>query len=524
MIPNVIHFVFGLRDDFGSFPFSFVHYLAIKSAYECNHPAAIKFHHKYEPKGEWWEKSKGYLNLVKVDVPTEIFGNKLLHYAHQTDVLRLEILLREGGIYLDMDVICLNSFRPLLRHDCVMGREGRYGLCNAVIMAKPGSKFLKTWYDQYRNFKSTEWNKHSVFLPLELARRNAEDLHIEDPFAFFWPTISNPGVLWRKIDPRASFLMKSKDRLAQMILQHAYCMHLWNQGWWDKYLKDLAPDYLRKTDNLFSRLCLKFIDPARKPKSCFSADKCRWIIPLVYFILNIARGIYRTMKAMIFPVAKWRAERNLGSVFTSVYHEGLWGGRPGELYSGPGSHDDLICMPYVNRIVGFLKDSGAEKLRVIDLGCGDFNVGRQLAPHCGQYVGADIVEDLIKKHRETQHANNVKFCVLDMIKDELPDGDIALVRQVFQHLSNEQISKILPKLKKYKVVFITEHYPNENDDTIPNKNIVPGVGTRLAVDSGVYLDKPPFNISADSLKLVLEVPAPLGGGGECIRTYKYVPS
>lgn len=523
MIPNVIHFIFGLRADFGSFPFSFVHYLAIKSAHECNPSAAIKFHYKYEPKGEWWEKSKEYLNLVKVDTPTEIFGNKLSHYAHQTDILRLEILLREGGIYLDVDVICLNSFKPLLRHDCVMGREGRYGLCNAVIMAKPGTKFLKTWYDQYRNFKPAEWNKHSVFLPLELARRNAEDLHIEDPFAFFWPTISSPGVLWRKRDPRASFLMKSKEMLAEMILQQAYCMHLWNQGWGNKYLKDLTPAYIRETDNLFSRLCLKFVDPAMERKSCFPASKCRWIIPLVYFTLSLVRGIYRAMKAVIFPVVRWKAERNLRSVFANIYREGLWGGRPGELYSGPGSHDDSICVPYVNKIIEFLKGYEAKKPRVVDLGCGDFNVGRQLAPHCFQYVGADIVEDLIKKHSETEHAKQVRFCVLDMIKDELPDGDIALVRQVFQHLSNEQISKILPKLKKYKVVFITEHYSNENADTIPNKNIVPGAGTRLAVDSGVYLDKPPFNIPADSLELVLEVPVPLGGGDECIRTYKYVP-
>ena len=31
-VPNVIHFCFGLKADFGQRPFSFVHYLAVKTA------------------------------------------------------------------------------------------------------------------------------------------------------------------------------------------------------------------------------------------------------------------------------------------------------------------------------------------------------------------------------------------------------------------------------------------------------------------------------------------------------------
>jgi hypothetical protein len=81
MIPNIIHFIFGLRQDLAGTQFSFIHYLAIKSADECNKPAAINFYYKHEPSGEWWEKSKRYLTLIKIEPPTEIFGNPLMHYA-----------------------------------------------------------------------------------------------------------------------------------------------------------------------------------------------------------------------------------------------------------------------------------------------------------------------------------------------------------------------------------------------------------------------------------------------------------
>src|SRR5687767_12052334 len=56
MIPNRIHFIFGLHPDFGGKPFSFVHYLAIASAAAVNSPSEIILHHAHEPAGEWWER------------------------------------------------------------------------------------------------------------------------------------------------------------------------------------------------------------------------------------------------------------------------------------------------------------------------------------------------------------------------------------------------------------------------------------------------------------------------------------
>ena len=117
-IPNIIHFIYGLKEQLDEF--ELYRYIAIKSAYEVNRPDKIYFYYYYEPHGYWWDKIKPLLTLEKINIPTEIYNQKLYHYAHQTDIVRLEKLIERGGIYLDIDTICINSFKKLLKHDFII--------------------------------------------------------------------------------------------------------------------------------------------------------------------------------------------------------------------------------------------------------------------------------------------------------------------------------------------------------------------------------------------------------------------
>jgi hypothetical protein len=90
MIPNILHFVFGMAPDFGGKPFSLVHYLSVKSAVELNKPSVAYFHYQYEPNGEWWQKAKQLLTLNKITAPESFMGQPLYHVAHKADVVRLQ--------------------------------------------------------------------------------------------------------------------------------------------------------------------------------------------------------------------------------------------------------------------------------------------------------------------------------------------------------------------------------------------------------------------------------------------------
>ncbi len=234
----------------------------------------------------------------------------------------------------------------------------------------------------------------------------------------------------------------------------------------------------------------------------------------------VLRAYHRRKRAQ---EARRNANRSPEEVFSEIYREGVWGGGPEPFYSGSGSSEETIVKPYVAAVKAFLRAYPSGKPAVVDLGCGDFSVGRQIVEDCASYTGVDVVPDLIRHHQETVADPRVKFLHLDIVRDELPPGDVCFVRQVFQHLSNDQISRVLAKLGRYQTVFVTEHYPHDAPGVVPNRDKVHGGGVRLFEQSGVYLDEPPFNVPRSDLELVLEVPGPSFGklyGPTVIRTFR----
>ena len=121
------------------------------------------------------------------------------------------------------------------------------------------------------------------------------------------------------------------------------------------------------------------------------------------------------------------------AVMTQIYDMKLWGGKAFDFYSGAGSHNPTIINPYLNALTTFL-ESFSTPLVVCDLGCGDFNIGSQLAKFTKKYIAIDIVEELIIRNKKLYKEDNLEFYCLDIAKDELPPGDCIIIRQVLQHL------------------------------------------------------------------------------------------
>jgi len=183
-------------------------------------------------------------------------------------------------------------------------------------------------------------------------------------------------------------------------------------------------------------------------------------------------------------------------IFTRIYESGVWGksedpNRP--FFSGSGSSRDDEIAAYVRSVGNFLR-SFQVKPSVVDLGCGDFTVGSQIRKFCEPYVACDVVSNLIAFNRAKFKDLDVEFKVLDLIEDELPLGDVAFVRQVLQHLSNDQISRFVSRVSsKYKFLVVTEHLPtlakfDHNVDKLTSP------GTRMGHESGIVLTSPPFNL------------------------------
>ena len=258
IIPKIIHFIhFGFTD------FVFIHYLAIKTAHINNPDYKIYLYYCKEPVDNiYWNYIKEFCTLVYTEPPTEIFNNKLTRYAHKADIIRLQKLLEHGGIYLDIDVLTNKSFDDLLNTDktCVMGLQATntqfQGLCNAVIFAKPKSKFLQIWYDEYKNFDNSQWDYHSVHLPLLLASQYSDLIDIKSQEAFF-------PCSWFDFD----VLFTKNNNFTK--LDNSYTLHLWETHLMDNLLKYIDYSYLNIYDTPFSNIYRKYTINPNKSQILF---------------------------------------------------------------------------------------------------------------------------------------------------------------------------------------------------------------------------------------------------------------
>ncbi len=221
----------------------------------------------------------------------------------------------------------------------------------------------------------------------------------------------------------------------------------------------------------------------------------------------------RYLKRLSHEIGRRKAERldlsfaplDHKAIFNKIYGQGVWGKKSGlSFFSGPGSHDGKVVTPYVESVKLFLEQIGG-KPSAVDLGCGDFNVGQQIRPFCGNYIACDVVLDLITDNAQKFAALDVDFRCVDMVDDALPKADVIFLRQVLQHLSNAMIAKVLAKVPvSCKHLILTEDIPWQ-DGFSPNLDKPTGPSTRTQFGSGVVVDTLPFGLSFSKRQIICEL-------------------
>lgn len=248
-VPNHLHFVFGLRPDFGGRPFGLLHYLALRSAILVNRPERVTVWIHHEPTGTWWDQVRELVECQPIDDYATYHEVPREHYAHRADVARLRILYEHGGIYLDLDTLCLRPLGDLRRHACVMGWEDaeRKLLCNAIILAEPRSEFVAKMLEAQRDFQPGMWGEISVARNGELATQHPELVHTLPREACYWPSWNQEGYDLLTRRPEIDF-------------PQAICHHLWEHAHWSRGLRSLTVKSLRSGDGYLSRIVERFLE------------------------------------------------------------------------------------------------------------------------------------------------------------------------------------------------------------------------------------------------------------------------
>lgn len=178
-----------------------------------------------------------------------------------------------------------------------------------------------------------------------------------------------------------------------------------------------------------------------------------------------------------------QGRENPEKIFGDIYKNKVWGEK-GDFFSGTGTLSENTA-EYRKFIEEFIKEKKIKS--VVDLGCGDFQIGKKINWNKATYKGIDIVPFLIKRNNKLYSSQKIRFIKRDIIKDKLPDAELCIIKEVFQHFPNKAILKVLKKIRKYKYVIITDCMVEGNRGDL-NKEI------RMGEKRGeIDLRIPPFN-------------------------------
>ena len=381
-------------------------------------------------------------------------------------------------------------------------KNADWGLANAVLLAEPQAPFLLRWLEEYRSFRGTgrrdrTWNEHSVKVPSRLANEHPDELTVLPHTAFCWP-------LWH-----ADHLMWIFESNRPVSTDAAYCHHLWEAMAWN-YLEDLTPASVRSSDTNFNRWAAPYVAglPDAYGMQSLPTRLLKVIRRLPANARKIASTARRSMSRLISRVRRSLMDEQKGRrfIFQEIYRKQLWGwDNRTAFYSGVGSRGEAARV-YVDRMVPLLERLGEElgrPLKIVDLGCGDFEIGRALLARLPgfDYAGCDIVPELVAFNNERFGTDRISFRELDIVSGELPEADVCLVRQVLQHLSNADIARCLARLR-YEYIYVTESHPVDRTGAV-NPDMASGSDVRFdwrtGRGRGVELGQPPFNLNATEL-------------------------
>lgn len=168
IVPNIVHFI-----RLGEKPLSFVEVVCLRAAWIQQRPEHLMIHCdqcEVTRNSYYWHLVKDIpgVSLMNVERPNAIYGLTFSYIQHAADVLRLRVLKKYGGIYLDGDSYIVRSLNEYRRYEMSLGWFPGENIGNQVLVAHKNARFLKLCLDSYRFYRSDQWYWNAGVLPTEM--------------------------------------------------------------------------------------------------------------------------------------------------------------------------------------------------------------------------------------------------------------------------------------------------------------------------------------------------------------------
>ncbi len=197
---------------------------------------------------------------------------------------------------------------------------------------------------------------------------------------------------------------------------------------------------------------------------------------------------FNYLKIYLIRIFILKNKSDLKKKFTLIYKYNYWSSRFSKSGDGSSLKNTSDLMINLDLIIEKYKIQ-----KILDVPCGDFNWMKYFLKGKNiQYIGADVVEELVYQLKKKYEDNKKNFFNIDITKDKLPSADLLICRDCFIHFSNEDIFKSLKNFSESDInYFLITH--TINDKSIENKDIFTGEYRNIDLFSK------PFNLNKKTL-------------------------
>tara|TARA_B100000965_G_C19577000_1_gene751764 strand:- start:1003 stop:1722 length:720 start_codon:yes stop_codon:yes gene_type:complete len=178
-------------------------------------------------------------------------------------------------------------------------------------------------------------------------------------------------------------------------------------------------------------------------------------------------------------------------IFTSIFKSKHWvqkSNLPKEKISVSGHGSNTDTDQTKNLISSLLKFFEIYQIKsILDMPCGDFLWMNEFMKKNKEinYLGIDIVEELIKENIKIYEKDKIKFKSFDIVNFKTKENfDLVFMRDFFIHINNSDILQILKNLREMNI----KYFAFENYNISKNKDVTTGNHRK------VNLKLEPFNL------------------------------
>lgn len=172
IVPNYVHF---LRYGGNLKEVNFMDAVNILAAFKNQKPDKIMFHTNLGSfTGKYWQrllqipKFNETIEYHYIEPMDSIFGQTLNSWNglwHASDLLRIIILRKYGGIFIDNDVYIVQSLDYYRRYEMVLENIDELNYGTMTLVAHKDARFLSLWWEEYKEYYGHLWYYNAGIKP-----------------------------------------------------------------------------------------------------------------------------------------------------------------------------------------------------------------------------------------------------------------------------------------------------------------------------------------------------------------------